>query len=90
MDQLEARVCGVVEELLKGRYGLPLRRLTTIEPYCDMCGSLQEQNLDIYGGHNGYKTHSVGTCIKNLQEKVASLEQQVDSLRLRHEGCNDP
>lgn len=87
MDQLEARVCGVVEELLKGRYGLPLRSPVTIEAYCSMCGSLQEQNVDIYGGQNGYKTHPVGDCIKNLQERVASLEQQMDRA-LRE--CNDP
>lgn len=73
--ELERRVCEIVEELLAGRYGLPLRRALTPESHCDMCGHWLEQNVDIYGAPNGYKTHSVGDCIKNLKDQIATLRR---------------
>lgn len=74
---IDAEVLDIVHDELRDEYGIPLRCKTTVARHCDMCGYMHESYDDIYGQHNGYRTHNVGQCIENLKERIVLLEQQV-------------
>ena len=71
---IEAQVEEIIIDVLRDRYGIPLRQRTTPIATCETCGAKHKQNLDIYGKPNGYCAHDVGQCLQNLHERISRLE----------------
>lgn len=78
---LEKQIEQMVHDILYLKYQVPLRCRIVEQESCEMCGAPYELNRDWKGAPNGYKTHQVGTCIRNLKKRIQELESDLDAVQ---------
>lgn len=76
---LASEVEEIVLDTLRDRFGLYLPDRFSCEERCG-CGLSHEQNRDIYGKPNGYKTHDLATCLTHLRDRIIQLEGRLKEL----------
>lgn len=76
---IEEQVKTIVHTVLH-KLGIGERTVLTQHQACTVCDGALEDNPDIYGRPNGYRSHQPGDCLKALSERVMRLEKKVEKL----------